>query len=102
MKNRGRIQAQGENLEASESWAQNEPPTEKEGLEMLDKLKKKIPKHEALKRKEAFEKASKYIKQTAINGGLEATTSATFNVLGKRKERVDVEIRKGIAFVPNN
>jgi len=25
MKHRGRIQAQGENLEASETWAQNEP-----------------------------------------------------------------------------
>ncbi len=69
---------------------------------MLEKLKKKIPKHEVLKRKDAFANAKKYIQQTAINGGLEAIVSATFNVEGKRKERVDIEIKKGIAFVPDN
>lgn len=39
MKHRGRIQAQGEKLEASEAWSQNEPPTKIEGLLMLDKIK---------------------------------------------------------------
>jgi hypothetical protein len=40
MKHRGRIQAQGENLEASESWAQNEPLTKNAGLKLLEKPKK--------------------------------------------------------------
>lgn len=57
MKHRGRIQAQGENLEVSEAWSQNNPPTKKDGLEMLDKLKNKIPRMEAIKRKKAFDKA---------------------------------------------
>ncbi len=32
MKHRGRIQAQGENLEASEAWSQNKPPTKNDGF----------------------------------------------------------------------
>jgi hypothetical protein len=46
MLHRGRIQAQGVNLEQSESWAKEIPLTEPEGLELLDKLKIKIPKKE--------------------------------------------------------
>ena len=38
MKHRGRIQAQGEKLEESESWSQDEPPTGRDGLEMLKRL----------------------------------------------------------------
>ena len=34
MKHRGRIQAQDENLEASESWSQKEPPTKKERIDI--------------------------------------------------------------------
>ncbi len=70
MKHRGRLQAQGENLEASEAWSQNEPPTKKDGLTMLEKLRKKISKSEAKKREKAFIKAHKYIEQASINGGL--------------------------------
>ncbi len=42
MKHRGRLQAQGENLEESENWAQDEPPTIKDGLKMVERLKEKI------------------------------------------------------------
>ena len=47
-------------------------------------------------------KASKYIEQASKNGGLYATASATFNVKGTSKERIDIEVRKGLAFVPDN
>ena len=39
MKHRGRIQIQGENIEASESWSQIEPPTKTDGLNLLNKFK---------------------------------------------------------------
>lgn len=99
-KHRGRIQAQGKNLEESEAWSQNEPLTEKEGLEKLEKLRNKIPKKEAEIRKDAFKKTEKYIQQASENGGLCAQSFATFNVKGKSKERIDIEVREGIAFVP--
>ncbi len=98
-KNRGRIQAQGENLEQSESWAQDEPPTKKDGLSMLDKLKNKIPKFEAKKRDKAFAKAQKYIEQASKNGGLNASSFASFKVKGNPKERIDIEVRTGVAFI---
>ncbi len=101
MKHRGRIQAQGKKLEASETWSQNKPPTKKDGLNMLEKLKNKIPKSEAKIRETAFKKAAKYIEQASKNGGLNATAFNSFNVKGTKRERVDIEVRTGIAFVPN-
>jgi hypothetical protein len=38
MEHRGRIQAQGGGLEASESWSSSTPPTKQEGLDLIDKL----------------------------------------------------------------
>jgi hypothetical protein len=32
MLHRGRIQAQGKNIDQSEAWSQENPPTEKEGV----------------------------------------------------------------------
>ncbi len=43
MKHRGRIQAQGDNLEESEAWSQEEPLTKDEGLESLKIKKIKFP-----------------------------------------------------------
>jgi len=69
---------------------------------MLERLKNKIPKVEVEKRRDVFIKAHKYIEQAAKNGGLNATSFATFNVKGTPKERIDIEIRSGIAFVTDN
>ncbi len=75
MKHRGRIQAQGKNLESSESWSQNEALTKKDSLRMLEKLKNKIPKSEAKIRKTAFEKAEKFIKRASLTNGADAPVS---------------------------
>jgi len=69
---------------------------------MLEKLKNKIPKKEAEKRSKAFLKAGKYIETASANGGLNAVASVSFNVKGSPKERIDIEIRKGLAFTPEN
>ena len=98
MKHRGRIQAQGENLEASESWSKDDVPTKNDGFEMLDKLKNKIPRMEEKIRVKAFYKATKFIEQ----GPYEVVSSPvvrSFRVKGTKKERVDIEIQKGEAFI---
>ncbi len=98
MEHRGRLQAQGEKLEASETWVQNEPITKSNGLNLLEKLKTKIPKNEAKLREGAFKKASKFIE----NGPYQTVTKTivkSFKVPDTEHERVDIEIQKGTAFV---
>jgi len=99
MKNRGRIQAQGKNIEESESWAQNEPPTADEGIEMLEKLKEKIPKREAKIREKAFKKAERLIKNAENTNGIDAPANISFRAEGYVKERIDIEVKKGKAFI---
>ncbi len=98
MEHRGRIQAQGEKLEASESWALNEPLTKSEGQKLLENLKNKIPKNEEKIRESAFKKATKFIE----NGPYQTVTKTiikSFKVPDTEHERVDIEIQKGIAFI---
>ena len=97
MNNRGRIQAQGENLEASEAWSQNEPLTKDEGLKKLDNLKNKITKKEAKIRQKAFKKASRFI-ENGPQQVVDRIISKTFMVSNTEHERVDIEIQKGTAF----
>ncbi len=97
MQHRGRIQAQGENLEASETWSKDKPPTKKDGLSMLENLKNKIPKAEAKKREKSFFKASNFIEQ-GPHEVIDSPVKRSFKVKGTKKERVDIEIQKGEAF----
>ncbi len=98
MNNRGRMQAQGENLEASEAWSKDEPLTKYEGLKMLDNLKNKIPKKEAQIRDKAFKKATQFVEQ-GPHEVVVAPIARSFKVKGTKKERVDIEIQKGVAFI---
>ena len=97
MGHRGRIQAQGEKLEASEAWSQNEPVTKKKGIEMLDKLKNKIPKKEAKIRERAFKKALHFIQNRAYQL-IDKIISKTYMVADTEHERVDIVIKKVAAF----
>ena len=102
MKHRGRIQAQGKNLEESESWSQDKPLTKDKGLEILEKLENKLPKKEAKKRIGLFQKAKKYIEQALKNGGLFARASTNIHFKQNKRERIDIEVHEGCAFVENN
>ena len=97
MKHRGRLQAQGENLEASEAWSQEEPLTKEKGIELLNDLKGKIPKKEAIIREKAFDKAEQFINQ-GPHEVIDGPISRSFKVKGTKQERVDIEIQKGEAF----
>ena len=98
MEHRGRIEAQGEKLEASEAWSLIEPITKHAGLNLLEKLKNKVPKNELKIRKEEFRKAAKFIE----NGPYQTLTKKiikSFKVPDTEQERVDIEIQKGTAFI---
>jgi len=77
MLHRGRIQAQGKNIDQSEAWSQENPPTEKEGVEMIERLKAKIHKQEVKLREQAFEKAEKFIKRASESNGIDAPANIT-------------------------
>lgn len=98
-KHRGRIQAQGDGLEASENWSQDEPLSAQDGLRLLEKLRSKIPEKEAKTREKEFEKAADLIRRAGENGGIDAKFSQTFKTKGTNHVRVDIEILGGRAFV---
>jgi hypothetical protein len=73
---RGRIQAQGGETEASESWAQDEPLTKEDGLALLDQLERRLSKAERQARKDQFASARRFIEN--VEGGLDALLGKTF------------------------
>lgn len=95
---RGRIQAQGENLEESESWAQSIAPTKSDGLQMVDDLRNKIPLFQEQIRQKQFEDVKRFIHNTPQKGVI-APVSKTYLVKNTDHERVDLEVIKGIAFI---
>ncbi|WP_338651469.1 RHS repeat-associated core domain-containing protein [Lysinibacillus sp. Y5S-8] len=99
--NRGRIQAQGTKLEESISWSQDNPPTVAEALVMVDELESKLSNKEKKLRKNELNKARKFIKDAGKSGGVDASVSKTFLVKGTAHERIDIEVIKGKAFVPD-
>ena len=96
-----RVQAQGETLEESVTNSdQSRPVTVQEGLNMVETLKEKLSKRDLKLRAEAFQKAINYIKSIGEAGGA-PPHSKTFRVKGTKSERVDVEIKSGVNFVPD-
>ncbi|PID89625.1 MAG: hypothetical protein CSA05_00050 [Bacteroidia bacterium] len=101
MKHRGKIQAQGEKLEKSESWVQEKPPTKTDGLNMLQKLMNKLSKKDQKIREKASKNAAKWIENAAKTNGIDAPANVTFRAEGYVKERIDIEVKKGKAFIEN-
>jgi len=94
---RGRIQAQGGGLEASESWQQPEPLTKKKGLSLLKRLRSKLSPSERKARERPFQEAERFIEQT--EGGIDAPVRRSFNNRKNRSIRVDIEVWSGTAFI---
>jgi hypothetical protein len=95
---RGRFQAQSDYLEQSKSWACDKPPTAQEGHDMLGALEDRLDEFERDIRRDAFIKAHRFI-DNAGPGGV-GETSKSYPVRGRRDgSRVDIEVKKGIAFV---
>lgn len=96
-KHRGRIQAQGGGTEKSESWAQDEPLSKKDGLSLLATLKSRMTKKELALRERQFDDAKRYIEN--VEGGVDATKKKTFRNRKTKDVRVDIEVLAGTAFL---
>ena len=100
MKNRGRFQAQGQHLEESEAWAQDEPLYSDQAKIKLTVLKEKLSPFERKKREKAFEKCEDFIVDACKIGGIVIIDKPVIKTYpGRSKERVDIEVIKGEAFL---
>ena len=96
---RGRIQAQGPDTQESEPWGQDNPPTKKEMLGLLDKLWAKLTDRERKDRQDCYRRAKRCI-STAPPDGYEAIYSPSFRNKNLRGGvRIDIEIKAGGACV---
>lgn len=98
---RGRIQAQGGGTEKSESWSRNSPPTEGELLRLCDNLEAQLTAQEKSDREAAMGKLRQFIRSAAQGGGMSAPASKSWRKRGSRDVRIDLEIIKGLAAVPD-
>ncbi|MEM9887190.1 MAG: hypothetical protein AAF849_14950 [Bacteroidota bacterium] len=97
-KHRGRLQAQSKDTEKSVNWAQDEPLSKEDGLNLLGELKSKLTKKEYEEREKQFKKVERLIKNSQ---GIDAHYARSFrNIKSKDKStRLDVEVHSGTAFV---
>ena len=96
---RGRIQIQGPDMdeEISWAWAQDTPPTKEDGLRELDKLYDSLTDKQKKARKEAYDKARKWIRNLP-EAGVDAQVSKSWGNKDDSKKRIDIEVIKGKAF----
>lgn len=101
-KHRGRIQAQGGGTEKSESWARDTPPSESEMLNLCDALEAKLTDREKDDRAQPLSQLRRFIRSAAQGGGVSAPVSKSWLKRGSRDIRVDLEVVKGKACVPDD
>ena len=95
-KHRGRIQAQGNGVEKSVTWSQDEPLSREQGKTLLQQLKGQLSEKEHAERAEQFEQAERYI---AGANEIPAPERRTFQNRKTKDVRVDIEVLAGRAFV---
>lgn len=98
--NRGRIQAQGDKVEKSRSWAEVYVPTKQKGHGFIDNLKGQLKPAELAVRLDCIRKAKKWVDSAPKNGYTAVTPIKTsFPPCPPIKDiRVDGEIYSGSAF----
>lgn len=92
----GRIQAQGNGLEESETWQQSEPLSKEAGLTILEKLKNRLSTKDQKLREKPFQEAERFIEQSH---GVDAPLRKSFRNRKTKDVRVDVEVWSGTAFL---
>ncbi len=100
-RHRGRIQAQGGGTEQSVPWARDAPPTESEMLKMCDDLEAKLSEREKNDRAQPLAQLRRFVRSATQGGGVSAPVSKTWLKRGSRDIRIDMEVVKGMACVPD-
>jgi hypothetical protein len=95
-KHRGRIQAQGNGVEKSVTWSQDEPLSREQGKTLLQQLKSQLSDKEHAERAEQFDQAERYIEGA---NGIPAPERRTFQNRKTKDVRVDIEVLAGRAFI---
>jgi hypothetical protein len=98
---RGRIQAQGGGVEKSESWSRDTPPTGGDMLKMSDDLEGQLTDPEKRDRARPLAQLRRFIRLAAQSRGVSAPTSKSWLKRGSKDIRIDLEIVKGMACVPD-
>jgi hypothetical protein len=100
--NRGRFQAQGNNLEKSEPWATLNDINKIAGNQLINSLQNQLTNREYTDRVNALNKARRFVDISPINGhtviGLKNISKTFSNTPQNRSIRIDLEIEAGIAF----
>jgi hypothetical protein len=99
MEHRGRFQAQGGGFEESVPWDQDDPPTARDGHRLLTRLKYQLDKAEYLLRREAFQRAHRFIDGASASGGVGPTKQSWPQPPRRDQRWVDIEVQAGRAFV---
>lgn len=99
-KHRGRIQVQGSDIDADPSypWARHDPLPQATALNALEELKSGCRKSQYQLRKEAFERAERFIMQGPVYGPVVKTFQNRALPRKHRDARVDIEVLLGVAF----
>ena len=106
---RGRVQAQGDDIKEkggySESWAQDIPVTDQDGLEFLAKIETKCNESQRELRKSPFKRARRFIENASKEGGVRPESQPRSFYYRKDDKkyssvRVDIEIASGLTFIP--
>ncbi|MDF5227822.1 hypothetical protein P3655_22760 [Vibrio parahaemolyticus] len=97
--NRGRVQAQGDNTEKSESWTTPDGFTKSMGLRKADALESLLTRPELSLRDQAISQARNRI-STAPSYGINAVMKKSYyNDKRRRDIRVDIEVNAGTSFI---
>ena len=99
---RGRIQAQGNGVEKSENWSQDNPLTSKDALILLENLKSRLSEREFEERKYGLKKAKALIQNASENGGIDAVRKLSYLTPKTKETRINIEVLGGTAFIKNN
>jgi hypothetical protein len=97
--NRGRVQAQGNGTEKSESWATSCDFTKEMGLAKLDRLESTLTNPELSLRTLAIQQARNRVESAPACGINAIMKKSYYDDKTKRAIRIDVEINAGTSFV---
>lgn len=102
MTNRGRFQAQGDELEKSAPWSTDDTIYKQTGIERIDNLQAQLTPNELNVRRTSIQKARNLVNQAPPEGYYAQLVKSFFDDVRQRSIRIDVEIRAGSAFLTPN
>lgn len=99
--NRGRIQAQGNGTEKSESWSLNTDHFKHMGITSVDNLQAQLTNPELILRTNALQQCRNRILSTPSYGVSAQMKKSYYDDFRNRNIRIDIEVNAGVAFIDN-